>query len=241
MPGDDKKKLDTILAQAGTHYQDIAAVSSRDVVPPLHLASTYERGEDGLDYPGGFIYSRHTNPTRSNLEAVLTQAEAGAEWTATFASGMAAANAILQALGANAFLVMPNDLYHGVRYLVNTVFGTWGLPFVAVDMSDPAEVEAALATAFRDAHTARVLLWLESPSNPLLQVGCVLCVCVCVSSPSTMPFISYDMKRPFHSKLFPIPILYHSRWQTSPPSSVWLMRPPAPTRRTSSASPTSPG
>lgn len=164
-------RLETLLAQAGTHYGGVAAVSSRDVVPPLHLATTYERGEDGLTYPGGFVYSRHANPTRSNLEAVVTQIEKGAEWTAAFASGMAAANAILQAFAGNAFLVMPSDLYHGVRYLVMDVYAKeWGLPFVAVDMSDGPAVQEALRVAFAHKDTSRVLLWLESPSNPLLQV-----------------------------------------------------------------------
>lgn len=170
-PPPRRPRLETILAQAGTHFQGIAGVASRDVVPPLHLASTYERGEDGLTYPGGFVYSRHANPTRSTLEAVLTQAEAGAEWTAAFASGMAAANAILQGLGASSYLVMPNDLYHGVRYLVRTVYEEWRLPFAAVDMSDLAAVQEALQTAFADGGTSRVLLWMESPSNPLLQVN----------------------------------------------------------------------
>lgn len=165
------RRLETVLAQAGTHYQETAAqVSSRDVVQPLHLASTYERGEDGLTYPGGFIYSRHANPTRSALEAILTEVEAGAEWTATFASGMAAANAVLQAFGAGSYLIMPSDLYHGVRYLVQTVFAQWGLPFVAVDMADLNAVNMALRTAFADERTSKVLLWMESPSNPLLQV-----------------------------------------------------------------------
>lgn len=162
------KRLETVLAQAGTHFTGVA---SRDVVQPLHLASTYERGEDGLEYPGGFVYSRHANPTRTNLEIVLTEIEAGAEWSASFASGMAAANAILQALGPGSFLLMPNDLYHGVRYLVHTVFGAWGLPFLGVDMSDLEAVAAALRTACADQRTTRVLLWMESPSNPLLQVG----------------------------------------------------------------------
>lgn len=171
-PPRSKQRLETILAQAGTHYQDAAAgVSSRDVVQPIHLASTYERGDDGLAYPGGFIYSRHTNPTRTNLEAVLTEIEAGAEWSAAFASGMAAANAILQAFGPGSFLLMPSDLYHGVRYLVQGVFGAWGLPFLGVDMSDLEAVAAALRTACADQRTTRVLLWMESPSNPLLQVG----------------------------------------------------------------------
>ena len=162
------KRLETILAQAGTHSTGVA---SRDVVQPLHLASTYERGEDGLEYPGGFVYSRHANPTRTKLENVLTEIEARAEWSAAFASGMAAANAILQALGPGSFLLMPNDLYHGVRYLVHTVFGAWGLPFLGVDMSDFEALAAALRMACADQRTTRVLLWMESPSNPLLQVG----------------------------------------------------------------------
>ena len=62
-----KASIETILAQAGTHYQELVSVSSRDVVPPLHLSTTFERDMDGT-YPGGFVYSRHNNPPRALLE-----------------------------------------------------------------------------------------------------------------------------------------------------------------------------
>jgi cystathionine gamma-synthase len=62
-----KPSIETILAQAGIHYQEITSVSSRDVVPPLHLSTTFERDMDGT-YPGSFVYSRHNHPTRALLE-----------------------------------------------------------------------------------------------------------------------------------------------------------------------------
>lgn len=165
-----KKTIETILAQAGTHYSDIASVTSKDVVPPLHTSTTFERDANG-EYSGNYIYSRHSNPTRNLLEKVMVDIEEGAEWSAAFSSGMQAANVILQALGGpKAFLILPNDLYHGVRTLVYSLSENWGLPFVAVDMTDLQKVIVALERAFADAKTTRVLLWMETPSNPLLEV-----------------------------------------------------------------------
>ncbi len=100
----------------------------------------------------------------------MTEIEEGAEWSAAFSSGMQAATAILQAFGPNAYLVMPHDLYHGVRTLVTSVFKDWGLKYVEVDMTDNLEVARTLNVVFQDKTTSRVLLWLETPSNPLLKV-----------------------------------------------------------------------
>jgi cystathionine gamma-synthase len=62
-----KASIETTLAQAGIRYQEITNVSSRDIIPPLHLSTTFERDIDGT-YPGGFVYSRHDHPTRALLE-----------------------------------------------------------------------------------------------------------------------------------------------------------------------------
>lgn len=166
-----KKTIDTILAQAGTHYgSDVVGLSSKDVVPPIHLSTTFERDADGR-YSGNYVYSRHNNPTRALLEKVMVEIEEGAEFSAAFSSGMQAANVILQALGGpKSFVLIPNDLYHGVRTLVHSLAENWDLPFATVDMTNLEAVKVALEKAFADSNTTRVLVFMESPSNPLLEI-----------------------------------------------------------------------
>jgi cystathionine gamma-synthase len=126
------------------------------------MATTYERAADG-SYPHGYLYSRMDNPTRADFEDTVADLEDGTTALA-FASGMAAAQALLQGLRPGDRVLLPDDLYYGVRKLVDEVFTAWGLRVDTVDMTDLAAVEAALAT------DATRLVWLETPSNPLLKI-----------------------------------------------------------------------
>ena len=148
--------LETLLAHAGC----TSSSNAGDVVAPLHLSSTFERAPDGT-YPHGYQYSRTDNPTRSDLEATLAEMEGGAAGAA-FASGMAAALTVLQGLPAGARVLLPDDVYYGVRKLATEVFAE-RLSFLDVDLTDPGALDAAL----RD-DTA--LVWIETPSNPLLKI-----------------------------------------------------------------------
>ena len=149
--------LETLAVHAGHHVDgDTGAVT-----PPIHLSSTYERAVDG-SFPHGFIYSRLGNPTRASLEAALAALEGGAA-AAAFASGSAATAAVLQALAPGDHVLAPLDAYHGTAKLLRDVFGAWGLTFDFVDMTRPEAVAAAWRPATR-------LLWLETPSNPLLAI-----------------------------------------------------------------------
>ncbi len=137
------------------------------VTPPLHLSTTFEREADG-SYPHGYIYIRTENPTRAALERLLATLEGGAEGgeteAAAFASGSAATAAVFQSLAPGDHVLAPSDVYHGTAKLLRTVFAPWGLAVDFVDMSDLAAVEAALRPNTR-------LLWVETPSNPLLKVS----------------------------------------------------------------------
>ncbi|WP_457651331.1 trans-sulfuration enzyme family protein [Rhodocaloribacter sp.] len=149
--------LETRLAQAG----GVPDPETGALIPPIHLSTTYERGADGV-YPRGFVYSRLANPTRQRFETALAALEGGTACMA-FASGMAAATAVLQALRPGDHLLLPDDVYYGVRRLVETVFAEWGLVWSVVDMTDLDAVEAALRPATR-------LVWTETPSNPMLKI-----------------------------------------------------------------------
>src|SRR5690606_20690548 len=130
--------LETLFAQAGTSPDEATGA----VVPPIHLATTYERDADGA-YSRGFFYSRIDNPTRRRFEETLAQLEGGTE-CAALSSGMAASMAVLQARRPGDHVVLPEDVYYGVRRVVHDLFRDWGLKFTAVDMTDLGAFEAAL-------------------------------------------------------------------------------------------------
>lgn len=137
------------------------------VMPPIHLSTTFERNADG-SYPADFVYIRTENPTRQALEECLCALEGGAA-AASFASGMAAITAVFQALRPGDHVLLPDDIYFGTRHMVDELFTPWGLEVTVVDMTDLDAVRAAVRPNTR-------LLWLETPSNPLLKITDVAAV-----------------------------------------------------------------
>ncbi len=135
--------------------------STGSVNPPVYLTSTYAQSAPGRSK--GFVYSRTGNPTRAVLERVLGKLEGGVGGLA-FASGLAAASALFMAYPSGARIVAGDDLYAGTRRLLD-VAETHGVRVDLIDTSDLANVRAAFADG------APVdLLFLESPTNPLLKV-----------------------------------------------------------------------
>ncbi len=131
----------------------------RDIVPPLHLATTFERAGDG-SYPGGRVYSRDGSPAYDGPEALLKELEGGAA-AALFASGMAAASAVLQALKPGARVVAPRAMYWALRNWMIQFSANWQL---TLDFfADDAELAALLQ---RPAD----LVWLETPANPTWEI-----------------------------------------------------------------------
>ncbi len=139
------------------------------VVPPIHQVSTYKQdGVGGLR--GGYEYSRSGNPTRTALETAIAAAETppGVEPARGFAfsSGLAAEDTLLRAvLRPGDHVVIPDDAYGGSYRLVARVFGPWGIEHTAVDLTDTDAVAAALVPG------RTRLLWVETPTNPLLGVS----------------------------------------------------------------------
>jgi cystathionine gamma-synthase len=137
------------------------------VTPTLVFSSTFARDEQG-QLPAGHVYSRTSNPNRLAVEAALAALEGGSQAFA-FASGQAASAAIFATLAPGDRVILPDDLYHGTRYLAKNEFGRWGLRAEFVDTSDLAAVKAALQTPTR-------LVWLETPSNPRLKISDVAAI-----------------------------------------------------------------
>jgi cystathionine gamma-synthase len=158
------------LAIHADHESDTATGA---VALPLYLSTTFERQPDG-SFPHGYTYIRHNNPTRADLERLLAALEAGETdeigggsegqvQAAAFSSGSAATATVFQALAPGDHVIAPDDAYYGTANLLRTVFGPWGLEATFVDMTDAPAIEAALRPTTR-------LIWIETPSNPLLKV-----------------------------------------------------------------------
>ncbi|MEE4022314.1 cystathionine gamma-synthase [Gordonia sp. PKS22-38] len=130
---------------------------------PIYASSTFAQdGVGGLR--DGFEYARTGNPTRRVLEANIAAIERGT-YGRGFASGMAATDALLRAtLRPGDHLVIPNDAYGGTFRLIDKVFTQWGITYSAAPVSDVDAVRAAITPATK-------LVWIETPTNPLLNVG----------------------------------------------------------------------
>lgn len=131
-------------------------------VPPIQAGTTYERDGDNR-LLSGRLYSRADNPGYEQPEAVVAHLEEGAA-AALFASGLAAASVILQALKANDHVVIPKVIYWALRSWIDGFAAAWGLRIEVVDTTDLAQVAAAV----RPGETK--LVWVETPANPTLDV-----------------------------------------------------------------------
>src|SRR5690348_4339267 len=140
--------------------QDAEPVTGATIVP-IFQTSTYTQESPGVHK--GFDYSRTVNPTRVALEACLASLE-NARFGSCFASGMAATSAVVNLLSAGDHAVVTDDLYGGTFRLFDKVFARYGLSFTYVDASDVRAVERAMTPATK-------LIWLESPTNPLLKLA----------------------------------------------------------------------
>jgi cystathionine gamma-synthase len=134
------------------------------IIPPIYQTSTFvQDGIGGLR--GGYEYGRSGNPTRTSLETLLASLEGGAH-AFSFSSGLAAEDALLRVvLRPGDHVVLGNDAYGGTHRLINRVHGEWGIRNSTVDLGDLDAVRAALAT------DDTKILWIETPSNPLMKIS----------------------------------------------------------------------
>jgi cystathionine gamma-lyase len=149
-------RFDTRAIHAGQATDD----ATGSVITPIHQTSTFGQTEPGVNK--GFCYTRTGNPTRSALEENLAALE-NARYGLSFASGMAAIHAVLSTLSKGDHVVSTQDLYGGAWRIFTKVFSRFGIDFTFVDTTTPSNIEAAIRPETK-------LLWLETPSNPLLNV-----------------------------------------------------------------------
>jgi cystathionine gamma-synthase len=133
----------------------------RSVIPAIHQTSTFAQPAVG-EFVGDFDYARSANPTRSALETALGELEGGLG--TSFSSGMAATHALISAVcSAGDHVVLPSDLYGGTYRLVDKVLTRFGITYTLVDQTDLDALAAAVGEQTK-------LVWIESPTNPLLNV-----------------------------------------------------------------------
>ncbi|GAA2416640.1 trans-sulfuration enzyme family protein [Nonomuraea africana] len=153
-------RLDTKLIHAGRPRDP----GTGDVIPPVHLSATYDRR---LQDPPQYFYGRGENPTREDLELCLAALENAAFATA-YASGQAAATAVVSLLSPGDRVVCSDNVYSGTRSLLEWI-GKYGIAVEYADLAEPSLVERAVQGA--------ALVWVESPTNPLMKIADLDLVC----------------------------------------------------------------
>ena len=141
------------------------------IMTPVYLTSTYV--QEGIGQHKGYEYSRSSNPTRDALEAAFAALEGGKHGLA-FASGLAAVDAVLMTLKPGDEVIAGDDLYGGTRRLFTTHYEPLGIRFHFVDTQNAANVGAALNDKTR-------LVWLETPTNPLMRITDITAVAALLS------------------------------------------------------------
>ena len=155
---------------------------------PIYASSTFAQdGVGGLR--GGFEYARTGNPTRSALEAQLAAVEGGTFGRA-FASGMAATDCALRAiLRPGDHVVIPDDAYGGTFRLVDKVFAQWGIDHTPAPLSDLDAVRAAVTAKTK-------LIWVETPTNPLLSIADIAAIAQIASAAGTKLLVDNTFASP---------------------------------------------
>jgi len=153
---DDDLRLDSLAIHAGQEPDPITGA----VMPPIVLASTFAQKSPGQH--SGFEYARTDNPTRRTLEKCAAALEGGAHGLA-FSSGCAAMTTLLLTLEPGDHVVACDDVYGGTHRILEKVMRPKGIDISWVDLTDLDAVDAALTDATK-------LVWIESPTNPLLKV-----------------------------------------------------------------------
>jgi len=149
-------RFETIAIHAG----DRPDPATGAVSVPIYQTSTFKFEDVGKTK--GWEYSRAANPTRKVLEDTIARLEGGKAGFA-FASGMAAETTVMHLLKAGDHIVSADDIYGGTYRLFKDVMPTFGLEFTFVRMDDRKSIEEAIKPSTR-------MLWLETPSNPLLNI-----------------------------------------------------------------------
>jgi cystathionine beta-lyase/cystathionine gamma-synthase len=172
-------KFETLAIHAGQEPDP----NNGAVMTPVYLTSTYM--QDGVGKPRqGYEYSRTMNPTRKALQDCLAALEGG-QYGLAFASGLAATDTVLRLLDSDSHVLAGNDIYGGTFRLFDKVLRRFKLDFTFADTTDPESVADALTPSTR-------LVWLETPTNPLLHITDIRAVAEIVHAHPNKPLLVVD-------------------------------------------------
>ena len=172
-------KFETLAIHAGQEPDP----NNGAVMTPVYLTSTYM--QDGVGKPRqGYEYSRTMNPTRKALQDCLAVLEGG-NFGLAFASGLAATDTVLRLLDSDSHVLAGNDVYGGTFRLFDKVLRRFNLDFTFADTTDPESVAEALTPSTR-------LVWLETPTNPMLRITDIKAVAEIVHAHENKPLLVVD-------------------------------------------------
>jgi len=160
------------------------------LMTPVYFTSTY--AQTGPGEHRGYEYSRTQNPTRHALQDCLAALE-GARFGLAFGSGLAATDAVLHLLDAGDHVVYSDDVYGGTFRLFDKVFRRLGLSFTPVDMVDPANVARALTPRTK-------LVWVESPTNPMMKIVDLAAVAAIARSAGARTVVDNTFATPYFQR-----------------------------------------
>ena len=162
--------------------------TTRAIAPPIHTSTTFIRDPDN-QYRSGRIYARDQNPTFDQAEAVVTTLEGG-HASLLFASGMAAATAVFQALAPGDHVLAPKVMYWSLRNWLMTFATQWGLRVEFVDMTDADAVRRAVQPG------RTRLVWIETPANPLWSITDIAETCEIAHAAGAMAAVDSTVATP---------------------------------------------
>ena len=160
------------------------------IMTPLYLSSTYVQSSPGVHK--GYEYSRTSNPTRKAYEDCLASLESG-RYGFGMASGCAAATTVLHLLKAGDHVVASDDMYGGTFRLFDKVIRHNGIDFDFVDMRDPENVFKAITDKTK-------MIWMESPTNPMLKLVDIKKVCAGVQGRGILTVVDNTFMSPYFQR-----------------------------------------
>src|SRR6187431_161263 len=150
--------------------------STGAIMTPIYQTSTYVQEAPGKNK--GYEYARSQNPTRTALERAFAEIE-NAKYALAFSSGVAATDAVIKLLVPGNEVICGNDMYGGTYRLFTKVFEKFGIRFHYVDMHDIANIE-------KQVNNNTKLIWLETPTNPLMNICDIAAVASLAKSKSIL-------------------------------------------------------
>ena len=171
-------KFNTKTIHGGQKHEE----TTGSVMPPIFQTSTYAQSSPGVHK--GYEYSRAANPTRTALENNFAAIENGSHGFA-FASGLSAIDCVLKMLNPGDKVIASDDLYGGSYRMFTRLFQKYGLQFQFVDMNEVSNVSSALSDNTK-------LVWLETPTNPLMKIADIEEISKVVKTRSTDILVAVD-------------------------------------------------